>query len=165
MRRQLSSRRGRGNVGNPEGISKVCGNGGKTASWLSMLSILCHFHGLPFARPKLDKLRRHPAQCAALATKCLSLSVVNERTTSPILQKGLRLSDSRSLEFRAEAFNVFNHAQFYGPAAVDGQRGDPSVGRSKARRRLALYNSQQNSHSKCFPSKETHGSTCEDDTS
>jgi Carboxypeptidase regulatory-like domain len=44
------------------------------------------------------------------------------------LQKGLRLSDSRSLEFRAEAFNVFNHAQFYGPAAVDGQREDPSFG-------------------------------------
>jgi hypothetical protein len=44
------------------------------------------------------------------------------------LQKGLRLSDARSLEFRAEAFNVFNHAQFYGPAAVDGQREDPSFG-------------------------------------
>ena len=44
------------------------------------------------------------------------------------LQKGLRLSDARSLEFRAEAFNVFNHAQFYGPAAVDGQREDPNFG-------------------------------------
>ena len=44
------------------------------------------------------------------------------------LQKGLRLSESRSLEFRAEAFNVFNHAQFYGPASVDGQREDPSFG-------------------------------------
>jgi hypothetical protein len=44
------------------------------------------------------------------------------------LQKGLRLSGARSLEFRAEAFNVFNHAQFYGPAAVDGQREDPSFG-------------------------------------
>jgi len=29
--------------GNPEGISKECGKGGKPASWLS---ILCHFHGL-----------------------------------------------------------------------------------------------------------------------
>jgi len=44
------------------------------------------------------------------------------------LQKVLRLSDAKSLEFRAEAFNVFNHAQFYGPAAVDGQREDPSFG-------------------------------------
>jgi hypothetical protein len=32
--------------GNPEGISKECGKDGKPASWLSMLSILCHFHGL-----------------------------------------------------------------------------------------------------------------------
>jgi hypothetical protein len=44
------------------------------------------------------------------------------------LQKGLRLSDAKSLELRAEAFNVFNHAQFYGPAAVDGQREDPNFG-------------------------------------
>ena len=36
--------------GNPEGISKECGKGGKPALWLSMLSILCHFHGLLFAR-------------------------------------------------------------------------------------------------------------------
>src|SRR5271154_2053538 len=36
--------------GNPEGISKECGKGGKPAFWLSMLSILCHFHGLSFAR-------------------------------------------------------------------------------------------------------------------
>jgi hypothetical protein len=28
----------------------------------------------------------------------------------------------------AEAFNAFNRAQFYGPAAVDGQREDPSFG-------------------------------------
>jgi hypothetical protein len=33
--------------GNPEGISKECGKGGKPASWLS---ILCHFHGLLFAQ-------------------------------------------------------------------------------------------------------------------
>ena len=36
--------------GNPEGISKECGKGGKPASWVSMLSTLCHFHGLLFAR-------------------------------------------------------------------------------------------------------------------
>jgi hypothetical protein len=32
--------------GNPEGVSKECGKGGKPASWLSRLSILCHFHRL-----------------------------------------------------------------------------------------------------------------------
>jgi hypothetical protein len=40
------------------------------------------------------------------------------------LQKNVRLAEARSLEFRAEAFNAFNHAQFYGPASVDGQVGD-----------------------------------------
>ena len=45
------------------------------------------------------------------------------------LQKNVRLTEGRSLQFRAEAFNAFNHAQFYGPAAVDGQREDPSFGR------------------------------------
>jgi TonB dependent receptor len=44
------------------------------------------------------------------------------------LQKSLRLSDAKSLEFRAEAFNVFNHAQFYGPASVDGQEEDSHFG-------------------------------------
>jgi hypothetical protein len=44
------------------------------------------------------------------------------------LQKNLRLTEAESLEFRAEAFNAFNHAQFYGPASVDGQREDPSFG-------------------------------------
>jgi hypothetical protein len=46
------------------------------------------------------------------------------------LQKTLRLTEARSLEFRAEAFNALNHAQFYGPASVDGQRQDPSFGLS-----------------------------------
>jgi hypothetical protein len=45
------------------------------------------------------------------------------------LQKSLRIAEVRSIEFRAEAFNAFNHAQFYGPAAVVGQREDPSFGK------------------------------------
>ncbi len=44
------------------------------------------------------------------------------------LQKNVRLVEATSLEFRAEAFNAFNHAQFYGPAAVDGQVDDPNFG-------------------------------------
>ena len=40
------------------------------------------------------------------------------------LQKGLRFAESKSLDFRLESFNTFNHAQFYGPAAVDGQVED-----------------------------------------
>ena len=44
------------------------------------------------------------------------------------LRKDLRLADARSLEFRVEAFNAFNHAQFYGPASVDGQIENPDFG-------------------------------------
>ncbi len=40
------------------------------------------------------------------------------------LQKNVRISEARSLELRIEAFNAFNHAQFYGPASVDGQVDD-----------------------------------------
>ena len=36
------------------------------------------------------------------------------------LLKSLPLTESKSLEFRFEGFNVFNHAQFYGPASVNG---------------------------------------------
>jgi hypothetical protein len=44
------------------------------------------------------------------------------------LSKLLRLTESKSLEFRLEGFNVFNHAQFYGPASVDGEVNDPHFG-------------------------------------
>ncbi|MGA3087918.1 MAG: carboxypeptidase-like regulatory domain-containing protein [Terriglobales bacterium] len=44
------------------------------------------------------------------------------------LTKMLRVTESKSFEFRLEAFNVFNHAQFYGPAAVDGEVNDPHFG-------------------------------------
>jgi hypothetical protein len=48
------------------------------------------------------------------------------------LQKNLHLNQAKSLEFRGEAFNTFNHAQFYGPASVDGQREDPSFGQTES---------------------------------
>ena len=44
------------------------------------------------------------------------------------LSKQLRVTESKSLEFRVEAFNSFNHAQFYGTAAVDGEVNDPNFG-------------------------------------
>jgi hypothetical protein len=46
------------------------------------------------------------------------------------LSKLLRVTESKSLEFRLEAFNAFNHAQFYGPATVDGEVNDPHFGKS-----------------------------------
>jgi hypothetical protein len=44
------------------------------------------------------------------------------------LEKDVRFTDARSLALRLEAFNAFNHAQFYGPASVDGQIEDPNFG-------------------------------------
>jgi hypothetical protein len=44
------------------------------------------------------------------------------------LLKELRFTESRSLEFRLEGFNSFNHAQFYGPAAVNGNISSPAFG-------------------------------------
>ena len=44
------------------------------------------------------------------------------------LTKLLRITESSSFEFRLEAFNAFNHAQFYGAASVDGEVNDPHFG-------------------------------------
>ncbi|HVM75540.1 MAG TPA: carboxypeptidase regulatory-like domain-containing protein [Candidatus Saccharimonadales bacterium] len=44
------------------------------------------------------------------------------------LVKHLPLTERKSLEFRVEAFNVFNHAQFYGPAAVNGDVNSQKFG-------------------------------------
>jgi Carboxypeptidase regulatory-like domain/TonB dependent receptor len=40
------------------------------------------------------------------------------------LTKTLSLAESKSFLLRIEAFNTFNHAQFYGPASVDGNISD-----------------------------------------
>lgn len=44
------------------------------------------------------------------------------------LAKNVRLAESRSLQLRLEAFNVWNHAQFYGPAAVNGNIDSSNFG-------------------------------------
>jgi len=44
------------------------------------------------------------------------------------LQKNVKLTESKSFEFRMEAFNAFNHAQFYGPLSVDGNISDSTFG-------------------------------------
>jgi len=44
------------------------------------------------------------------------------------IAKVLKLTETKALEFRLEAFNVFNHAQFFGPATVDGEISDPHFG-------------------------------------
>jgi Carboxypeptidase regulatory-like domain/TonB dependent receptor len=42
--------------------------------------------------------------------------------------KRLALTESKSLLFRVEAFNVFNHTQFNGPTSVDGDIGSGTFG-------------------------------------
>jgi carboxypeptidase family protein/TonB-dependent receptor-like protein len=37
------------------------------------------------------------------------------------LAKSVSLGEARSIQFRLEMFNTFNHAQFFGPAAVNGE--------------------------------------------
>ncbi len=44
------------------------------------------------------------------------------------ISKTVRLTESKSFDIRVEAFNVFNHAQFYGPASVDGEVNDSNFG-------------------------------------
>jgi hypothetical protein len=44
------------------------------------------------------------------------------------LEKDTRITESKSFQFRVEMFNAFNHAQFYGPQAVDGNIGDTTFG-------------------------------------
>jgi hypothetical protein len=40
----------------------------------------------------------------------------------------VRLAESSSLELRVEAFNLLNHAQFFGPAVANGNIGSASFG-------------------------------------
>jgi hypothetical protein len=58
-----------------------------------------------------------------------------------MLEKMLRVTKSKSLEFRLEAFNALNHAQFYGPSAVDGEVNNPHFGQvvSAAAPRLVQF--------------------------
>ena len=44
------------------------------------------------------------------------------------LNKTIRITEFKSFDIRVEAFNVFNHAQFYGPSSVDGEVNDPNFG-------------------------------------
>jgi hypothetical protein len=46
------------------------------------------------------------------------------------LMKSVPLTESKSLQFRMEAFNAFNHAQFFGPAAVNGNINSPTFGQT-----------------------------------
>jgi hypothetical protein len=44
------------------------------------------------------------------------------------LTKVISISESKSLHFRLETFNTFNHAQFFGSSAVNGEITSPGFG-------------------------------------
>jgi hypothetical protein len=46
------------------------------------------------------------------------------------LAKNLALTDTKSILFRVEGFNVFNHTQFNGPSSVDGDIGSSTFGQA-----------------------------------
>jgi hypothetical protein len=46
------------------------------------------------------------------------------------LLKNVRLTESKSLQLRLEGFNVFNHTQFFGPQAVDGNIDSSTFGQA-----------------------------------
>jgi hypothetical protein len=48
--------------------------------------------------------------------------------TDLAVAKSTSIRDGKELEVRAEAFNVFNHAQFFGPASVEGNIGSADFG-------------------------------------
>jgi len=45
------------------------------------------------------------------------------------LLRSFQLSEAKALQFRLETFNTFNHAQFFGPAAVNGDLDSDLFGR------------------------------------
>jgi hypothetical protein len=44
------------------------------------------------------------------------------------LHKTTKISETKSVELRLESFNTFNHAQFYGASAVDGNIDSATFG-------------------------------------
>jgi hypothetical protein len=44
------------------------------------------------------------------------------------VEKSTTVLDGKELQIRAEAFNVFNHAQFFGPGSVEGNVGSATFG-------------------------------------
>lgn len=49
--------------------------------------------------------------------------------TDLVLQRNFDFTEARVLQLRVEAFNIFNHTQFFGPAAVNGDFNNPLFGK------------------------------------
>jgi hypothetical protein len=88
------------------------------------------------------KLNHDPTKGPAFNTNCFSIPPLGQLGNAPrrffygpgienfdmALIKDVRLNESKRIQLRLEAFNVFNHAQFYGAGAVDGNVASPTFG-------------------------------------
>ena len=63
-----------------------------------------------------------PSECAGNAGQRLAPIVLWPRDVEfrSRAAEVFQFSESKALQFRLETFNTFNHAQFFGPAAVNG---------------------------------------------
>jgi hypothetical protein len=91
-------------------------------------------------------INHDPAKGPAFNTSCFSLPALGQLGNAPrrsfygpgienfdmALIKNVPLGGSRALQVRVEAFNVFNHPQFYGAGAVDGNIASPTFGEIEA---------------------------------
>jgi hypothetical protein len=88
------------------------------------------------------KVNRDPKNGPAFNTECFSLPPLGQLGNAPrrffygpgienfdlALIKRVKFGATRNLELRLEAFNLFNHPQFYGAGAVNGNIASPTFG-------------------------------------
>jgi hypothetical protein len=97
----------------------------------------------PNLAPGCDlRINHDPANGQAFNTDCFSLPALGQVGNAPrrlfygpgienvdlAVIKRVTFDRTRTLDVRLEAFNVFNHPQFYGAGAVDGNIASPTFG-------------------------------------
>ena len=103
------------------------------------------------------KINHDPAKGPAFNTDCFSLPALGQlrQRAAPVLlrpghrelrpgadQARARSIRSATCEMRLEAFNVFNHPQFYGAGAVDGNIVEPDVRQDRRGGRAAVHSAR-----------------------
>jgi hypothetical protein len=99
-------------IGSPHGIKPVVGTGSNVGPLLLDPRAFVAPRGLSFGDSGRNYLRNP------------------DRTNfnMSLLKHFKPLNEKLDIEFRAEAFNVFNHTQFSGPGSVDGDIGSSTFG-------------------------------------
>ena len=102
-----------------------------------------HLLDTPQFQPGCDlNINHDPAKGEAFNTACFGLPELGQLGSAPrrffygpgientdlSLLKDFRVARRSALQLRLEVFNVFNHPQFYGPGAVDGNIVSSSFG-------------------------------------